>query len=246
MKWFILILYSVNIYPASLLDQSVRNLQQLNADGRDEVLSMCINDQTSSNCKNTNNFDAKIAANYLKCANNEEFTNEKFDKFLDLDTTDKFPYILDAKSPDWYVCQHFSTQTFMRGSCFANTTDNQDYEKRTPIKINEGLTEQSNKLPIFYVSIASKSSKLYHAINAIFIGKTAEDMVNIDNYILFEPQSDKKYFSVDELRQDWKSYNLDKADDLKLRISVMDTPGSVSNGDLQFRTKEVVSFDCSI
>ena len=242
MKLFILFLYSLNAYPASLLDQSVRNLQKLNGDGSNEEFA-CNIERKNSNCQSIDKiFDTKIANQYTKCSN----SNGDFENFLELDSTDKFPYVLDAKSPDWYVCQHFSTQAFMRGSCFANSTDNKDYENRTPIRINEGLTTQSNKLPIFYLSIASKSSKLYHAINAIFIGNTVEEMANIDNYILFEPQSDKKYFSVDELRQDWKSYNLHKADDLKLKISVMDTPGSVTDGGLQFRTKDIVSFNCSL
>jgi len=233
----------MNTYSASVLDLNVRKLLSINEST--ELQKVCGSEKVISNCPNTKVLDAPKLSKYLKCDDNSKYKKEDFEAFLSEDNTDEFLYVAGAKDPKWYVCQHFSTQTFMRGSCFANTNNNGDYEQRTPIKISNGLTSQSNRLPIFYVSIASKSKKLYHAINAIFTGDTVEQMGNIENYILFEPQSDKKYFTVDELRQDWKSYGLDKANDLKLKISVMDTPGSVSDGGLQFRTQEIASFDCS-
>lgn len=247
MKVTLLVLISFNLYAAALLDFSVRSLEELNGDSEVENSDLCVEASSLNECERTSELNTEELQKYINCPDGSGYNREKFDQFLQEDKTDERAYVPLSKDnkENWFVCQHFSTQTFMRGSCHANSEHNATYEEKTKITINDQPSSLGNQLPIFYLSIACASCKFYHAINAIFIGETVEEMGDISNYILFEPQGDELYFSVDELRQKWKSYNMHTATDLKLKISVMDKPGETSDGSLQFRTKPLANFDCS-
>jgi len=247
MKLILLSLLSFNLFAASVLDEDIYNLGLLNGAQKNKLeQDLCPSAPPPSSCPSKSKLsDEELAQKFFKCADGTMYSKDELAQFLKDDNTDTYPYVAKPQEPSWFVCQHFSTQAFMRGSCFANSEDVETYEEKTPIKINNGLTPLSNKLPIFYLSLGSASNGFYHAINAIFTGSTVEEMKDINNYIFFEPQSDKLYKSVDELRADWTKYNLDTANDLKFKISTMDKPGSTSDGSLQFRTQEVISFDCS-
>lgn len=246
MKLPLIFIISCNLYAASILDQSVGNLQVLNGDTEEIEVDRCAQASSQNLCERISELDKAKLEKYLKCSNGNTYNQESFQQFLTEDKTSERDYIpLKESEENWFVCQHFSTQTFMRSSCHANSEFAPTYEEHTKITINNQESSLGNQLPVFYLSIACKSCGFYHAINAIFIGDTVEEMGDINNYILFEPQNDRIYYSVDELRQDWKKYNMHTATDLKLKISVMDEPGFTSDGSLQFRTNSLAEFDCS-
>lgn len=246
MKLTLLVLISFNLYAASLVDHSVSILQELNGENQEETIDTCAEPVLQNECERTSDLNTAKLEKYLKCPDGKAYNRNQLEQFLQEDKTDERDYIpLSQSDENWFVCQHFSTQSFMRSSCHANQEYTKAYEEHTKITINDQESSLKNSLPTFYLSINCKSCGFYHAINAIFIGDTVEEMGDISNYILYEPQSDELYYSVDELRQKWKSYNMHTATDLKLKISVMEEPGYTTDGSLQFRTKELAAFDCS-
>jgi hypothetical protein len=203
-KYLYLLLFSLSAHAASILDASIHSFQQINESRK--VLDMCAKERSVNNCSLKTEPDQEVLNKYKQC-NNHKYNQEVFGQFLSEDQTSEFTYVLDAKSPDWFVCQHFSTQSFMRGSCFANHEFSPEYEKSTNIKIQNEDSKLQNQQPIFYVSIASPSNNFYHAINAVFIGDSVEEMKDLNNFILYEPQSDKLYYTIKDFRADWEKYN---------------------------------------
>lgn len=243
MRYYLIFLFSINAFAAARLDEAVHFFSNINEENT--TIDFCMEDISVNECELKSEVDTNILEQYKKCPSTP-YNKDVFEKFLSEDQTSEFTYVLDSKSPDWYVCQHFSTQSFMRGSCFANQDYTDAYEESTNIVIQNEETKLKNQQPIFYVSIASPSNNFYHAINAVFIGETIEDMQDINNYILYEPQSDKLYYSISDFRSDWEKYKLPTATDLEFKISVMDKPGYTSNGSLQFITKGLVEFKCPL
>jgi hypothetical protein len=206
----------------------------------------------SLNCSLTSeSINTNITSDDKLCLENNDESNQRLrilDTFLHQDLTDIRKYITlsEAKGSDkkWFVCQQFSSQLYLRGSCLSSKNQYKIYEEKTSIEVSNRESSLKNKLPIFSVNLKNTKIKYFHQINALFVGDKASDLKDINNYVFVEPQTDRTYRSIEEYKK--SSISLARIEDLQVKILKMGKPGTTSNGDLQYNSQEIVRFKCSI
>jgi hypothetical protein len=188
--------------------------------------------------------DEVIDHNQSRCLISTDNKIEAFKNFLNHDDTDLRDYVSDVSDREkWFICLHFSSQLFLRGSCFANLSDVPIYEEKTSLEIRNSSFIQKNHLPIFGVNMTNTKIKFFHEINAIFLGSLKSELRDIRNFKFVEPQSDIIFDTYEDLKGAYSE--LTNAHDLQISISLMDSPTISAKGFPQYRTRNVVKFHCS-
>jgi hypothetical protein len=199
----------------------------------------------STGCKMIEDkIDEVIDLNNSLCLMRTESKIENFKNFLNQDNTDEREYVSDAIDRDkWFICLHFASQLYFRGSCFANKSDVPKYEEKTSLDLRTSSSIQKNHLPIFSVNITSKKIKFFHQINALFIGSNKAGLKDLNNFYFVEPQTDVIFRKIEELKGAYSE--ISNMEDFTITISLMDSPTYSSQGALQYRTRDVIKFLCS-
>lgn len=121
-------------------------------------------------------------------------------KLLREDTTDQITYVYGK-----FTCHNFAKKLFLERSSLINDLESYDLggiEEQWGVRINR--EEQTQKEPIYIVTMVHQASGFYHAINAILVD--TERPSDIDSYIFIEPQTDEILLTSRDLHKRYKRY----------------------------------------
>lgn len=145
---------------------------------------------------------------------NSKEVPKKLKQVLKKDKTNEHPYI-EGK----YYCHNFASQFYLQNSSLVTSLENFDL-----VAINRewgtiiSRLAESEKLPIYYVSLSNKDHGFYHAINAYLVNP--EKPNEVESYIFIEPQSDETFITPDQLYNHYKmDYNQGPGDET-LHVSI--------------------------
>jgi hypothetical protein len=188
--------------------------------------------------------DEAINLNNSLCLMRTEDNIEGFKNFLNQDNTDEREFVSDVSDRNkWFICLHFATQLYLRGSCFANLSDVPKYEEKTSLDVRTFSSSKKNHLPIFSVNLTSRKAKFFHQVNALFLGSNKVGLRDLRNFYFVEPQTDVIFGNIEELKGAYSE--IANIDDFTVTISLMNSPTYSSRGALQYRTRDVIKFLCS-
>jgi hypothetical protein len=155
------------------------------------------------------------------------------------DKTDELPYITGK-----YYCHNFASQFFLQNSSLVTTMDAFDLSAITSEwgTIISRLAD-SEKLPVYYVSLSNTEHGFYHAINAYLVNP--EKPKEIESYIFIEPQTDETFLLAFNLYNRYRNY-YDKSADIEevVHVSIGTFDAFKSNGNIfQSWTSSLYTFD---
>lgn len=211
-------------------------------------VSLCVpvfSQENSTGCKMIEDkIDEVIDLNNSLCLMRNEDKIENFKNFLNQDNTDEREYVSDAIDRDkWFICLHFASQLYFRGSCFAKISDVPKYEEKTSLDLRTSSSTQKNQLPIFSVNLTSRKAKFFHQINALYSGSNKAGLRDLRNFYFVEPQTDFIFRKIEEIKGAYSE--ISNIEDFTITISLMESPTYTSQGTLQYRTRDVIKFLCS-
>lgn len=134
------------------------------------------------------------------------------------DKTDEHLYIAGK-----FYCHNFASQFFLQNSSLVKNMDTFDIEAMGSewgtIILRLAETE---KLPIYYVSLSNAEYGFYHAINAYLIDPAKPEA--LESYLFIEPQSDEVFFSLKDIYDRYRRYydKTDAEEILKVSIGTFD------------------------
>ncbi len=212
------------------------------------LVSWCVpvfSQENFTGCKTIQDkVDEVIDFNNSLCLMRTENKFEKFTNFLNEDNTDERDYVSDVTDRNkWFICLHFASQLYLRGSCFANLNDVPKYEEKTSLDVRTFSSSNKNHLPIFSLNLTSRRAKFFHQVNAIFLGSNKAGLRDLRNFYFVEPQTDVIFRNIEELKGAYSE--IANIGDLNVTISLMDSPTYSAQGTVQYRTRDVIKFLCS-
>ena len=155
------------------------------------------------------------------------------------DKTDEHPYITGK-----YYCHNFASQFFLQNSSLVINMDAFDLvAMSTEWGTIISRLADSEKLPVYYVSLSNTEHGFYNAINAYLVNP--EKPQEIESYIFIEPQSDETFLQVVDVYNRYRNY-YDKSPEIEevLHVSIGTFDAFKSNGSIfQSWNSSLYTFD---